>query len=161
MAVVKTFENGSFLEYDRGIFDDWCVYYTDSHGVRNPPKDLDYFKQLQKLSRVYGNKKMYEDFSIIYKITTKIIDKTVLEKITDIASSYKDEHKLSVDILYTTLYMAMVAEENKANTKLGKRIKMIGVYSLLFESKDVNHATNFMRGMNWRQIDALCRERGF
>lgn len=161
MAVVKTFKNGSFLEYDRGTFDDWCVYYTDSRGIRNPPKDLDYFKQLQKLSRVYGNKKVHEDFSIIYRITTNKIDKTVLEKISDIASSYNDEHNLSVDILYTTLYMAMVAEENKANTRLGKRIKMLGVHSLIVESKDVEYATNFMRGMNWRQIDSLCRKRGF
>ncbi len=161
MTIVKTFNNGSFLEYDRGKFDDWCVYFTNAGGSKKPPRDFDYFQQLQNLATIYGNNKVYEDFSNIYKMTTKSIENAVLKKITDIASSYTDEHKLKVDILYTTLYMAMVAEDNKANTMLGKRIKMLGVYYLLFESKDVNHATNFKRGMNWREIDKLCGKRGF
>ena len=55
----------------------------------------------------------------------------------------------------------MVAEEKKAGTRLGKRIKRLGVYKLLVENLSVEESANFMRGMNWRQIDALCRERGF
>ena len=57
--------------------------------------------------------------------------------------------------------MGMVAEEKKAGTRLGKRIKRLGVYKLLVENLSVEESANFMRGMNWRQIDALCRERGF
>ena len=55
----------------------------------------------------------------------------------------------------------MIAEENKAFTKLGKRIKRLGVYTLLIEKKPLKYSTNFMRGKRWREIDKLCKERGF
>jgi hypothetical protein len=57
--------------------------------------------------------------------------------------------------------MGMIAEERKAGTRLGKRIKRLGVHKFLIEKKTVTEAANFMRGMGWRQIDAMCKERGF
>jgi len=55
----------------------------------------------------------------------------------------------------------MVAENVKKNTRLGKRIKRLGVHDLLLESGEVAHAAHFMRGLGWREIDVLCRARGF
>jgi hypothetical protein len=55
----------------------------------------------------------------------------------------------------------MLAEEKKAGTRLGKRIKRLGVHKLLIEKRTVDEAANFMRGMNWRTIDTMCKERGF
>ena len=55
----------------------------------------------------------------------------------------------------------MIAEENKAFTRLGKRIKRLGIYKLLIENKSVQQSANFMRGMGWREISDLCNERGF
>ena len=57
--------------------------------------------------------------------------------------------------------MAIIAEEQKANTRLVKRIKRLGVYKLLYENKTVYEAANCMRGMGWREISNLCIERGF
>ena len=31
--LIKSFVDGSYLEYDRGSFDDWCVYLTKSSGA--------------------------------------------------------------------------------------------------------------------------------
>ena len=63
--------------------------------------------------------------------------------------------------MFTILYMAMIAEEKKEHTKLGKRIKRLGVHKLLVERVPVSEAANFMRGMGWREIDRMCREYGF
>ena len=63
--------------------------------------------------------------------------------------------------MLSVLYLAMIAEERKANTKLGKRIKRLGVHKLLFDGGNVSNSANFMRGMGWREIDALCRQYGF
>jgi hypothetical protein len=38
--------------------------------------------------------------------------------------------------------------------------KRLSVHKVLMEGEDVAEAANFMRGM-WRDIDRLCRERGF
>ena len=84
----------------------------------------------------------------------------MLNLIDKLADSYKEE-KLQVNKLFTTLYMAMIAEENYPNTKLGKKIKRLGVYEMLFSNREISDAANFMRGMAWRDINELCRQRGF
>ncbi len=83
-----------------------------------------------------------------------------MRKIDEISESY-GEIALEFSKIFTILYMGMLAEENKEGTRLGKRIKRLGVHKLLLEGQTVNESANFMRGMNWRQIDALCKERGF
>lgn len=158
--LIKEFENGTFLEYDRGGFDDWCVYFTDTNGTRKPPRDVDYFKQLTELAEKYSVEKVYTDYVQVYNLTGKEVEQTALAEISRISVSYGRD-ALDVDVIFSILYMAMIAEERKKYTRLGKRIKRLGIYKLLIEKRSVYEAANFMRGMGWRDIDALCRERGF
>lgn len=160
MGIIKHFSDGSFLEYDYGRFDEWCVYLSGPSQERKPPRDVDYFKQMTDLALIYGNKKLYEDFTCVYCMTNRDVESNVLKSITDIASFY-GEDALNIDILFSVLYMAMIAEERKAGTRLGKRIKRLGIYYLLFEGATIEKAANFMRGMKWREIAALCEQRGF
>ena len=55
----------------------------------------------------------------------------------------------------------MLAEENKEKSVLGKRIKRLGLYTLLIEDKPVDHSANFMNGKKCGVLDKLCKERGF
>lgn len=158
--LIKTFSNGAFLEYDKGSFDDWCVYLTCPDGRKNPPRDMDYFMQLKKLADKYGVQTIYNDYVKVYELTTKSVDERVLKSISRIASAYGDD-ALNVDIIFSILYMAMIAEERKENTRLGKRIKRLGIYKLLYDKSSVYEAANFMRGMKWRDISELCTEHGF
>jgi len=156
--IIKTFSDGSYLEYARGQFDGWCVYYISNSG-RKPPHDVDYFKKIREYRETYGVEKVYGDFVYVYDRTSKTIDDGVLTSITELASTYNDA--IEADVLFTTLYMAMVAEENKRNTRLGKRIKRLGIYKVLIEDSPIYEAANIMRGMKWTDIDKLCKERGF
>lgn len=158
--LIKSFSDGSYLEYDRGSFDDWCVYLTKNNGIRKPPRDMDYFCQLKELAGNYGVEQVYSDYVRVYNHTNRSVEKTVLDEISEIASRYGHD-ALEVDVIFSILYMAMIAEERKKNTRLGKRIKRLGIYVLLVENRTVSEAANFMRGMGWRDIDVLCRERGF
>ena len=158
--MIKEFNDGSYLEYDRGSFDDWCVYLTKTDGTRKPPRDIDYFQQLKNLSNTYGSDRVYDDYVKVYELTGKSVDDNVLNEISEISNKY-GEDSLEVDIIFSILYMAMIAEENKAFTKLGKRIKRLGIYKLLIENNSVQQSANFMRGMGWREISDLCNERGF
>ena len=158
--IIKKFSDGSILEYDKGNFDNWCVYLQRPHEFRQPPKDIDYFEQLKYFSNKYGVNRIYGDYVKVYNITDKQIDNQSLHTITMIAETYGDD-KLDIDIIFSILYMAMIAEERKAYTKLGKRIKRLGIHRLLIENYRAKESANFMRGMGWRDIDILCRERGF
>ena len=157
---VINFNNGVSLEFASGSFDDWCVYLIDTEGKRSAPKDIDYFSALKKLSQKYGAEQIYKDFVSFYEITNKELDPEVFNKINMIASYY-GENSIEIEILFSILYMGMLAEENKKNTRLGKRIKRLGLYTLLIEDETVYRAANFMRGMKWRELDNLCKERGF
>ena len=157
---IKTFQDGSFVEFKHGEFDDWCVFYTNSSSVRKAPKDKEYFTALQKLADEFTIDKVYGDFVKVFDWTGKKVDDTVLANITKLADSY-GKSALSADVIFTVLYMAMIAEENKKYSKVGKRIKRLGVHTLLVENLPVDKAADFMRGMNWREIDRLCKERGF
>ena len=158
--VIKTFPDGSFLEYDRGSFDDWCVYLTNISGNRRPPRDTDYFSQLKSFAEQFGVEKVYGDYVKVYNMTGKQADSGVLHSISFLAKSY-GTNALQADRLFSVLYMAMIAEERKAGTRLGKRIKRLGVHKLLIENNSVGDSANFMRGMGWRDIARLCEERGF
>ena len=139
---IKDFEDGSFLEYDRGKIDDWCVYMNEPSGVRRPPLDRDYFRELKMLADEYGAQRVYRDFVEIYDSTSKEIKADVLARISQIAES--NENNLSVDKLFTTFYMAMTSEENYPNTKLGRKIKRLAAYEILFNGRAVDNAVVFM-----------------
>ena len=96
----------------------------------------------------------------MYDMTGKSVDDSVFDTITNVSSKY-GTNSLEVEKIFSILYMAMIAEEQKKYTRLGKRIKRLGIHKLLFEGADVREAANFMRGLGWRDISRLCEERGF
>lgn len=161
MGVIKRYEDGSFLEYNIGKFDKWCVYYTDSEGNKTAPRDVDYFKYLYNFSKKYGQEKIYSDYVKIYERTKKEIEKEVLDYIEQIAKEYDNKDILDIDKTFTIIYMGMISEERKENTRLGKRIKRLGIHTLLQENKTIQESATFMTGKKWYELDKLCREMGF
>lgn len=158
-TLIRNFEDDTFLEYDYGKFDEWCVYYGDNIN-KKPPLDTKYFGYLELLAQRFTNTKVYADYVSIYNMTGKEIEQSVFDLIDEIAMTYQDE-ALQVSKVFSILYMAMIAEEKKAFTKLGKRIKRLGIYKLLIEHWSVDKAAHFMIGMKWREIDLICKEAGF
>lgn len=126
---------------------------TNSAGQRYAPRDIDYFNQIKHFAKKYGKLK-------IYNLTKKTVEEANLSAITEIASSY-GEDATEIDIIFSILYMAMIAEERKENTRLGKRIKRLGIHMLLIEDYSTEYSANFTNGKKWLEIDELCRERGF
>jgi hypothetical protein len=160
MPLIKTFADGSLLEYDRGAFDEHCVYLTCPSQRRYAPRDVEYFGQLRQFSLDHGHQRIYGDFVTIYDLTTKTDSRAVLVQITELAQHYGQD-ALAVDIVLTTLYAGMVAEERKADTRLGKRVKRLGVHQVVCEALDPSVAANFSKGQSWRWIAAECQRRGF
>lgn len=86
--LIKRFENGAFLEYDRGGFDDWCVYLTQPTGSRRHPRDTDYFSALKDYAAKYGVQKIYNDYVLVYELTGKQVEVDFLHRITEISAWY-------------------------------------------------------------------------
>jgi hypothetical protein len=158
--IVKVFTDGTRLEFDEGKFDSWCVYMVNPDGSRRPPLDTEYFKTLLDLGYKHGKEKVYKDFVRVYEATDHNVSGNALQIIEDIAVAYGQDSLLVAKTL-TTIYMGMIAEQNKEGTKLGKRIKRLGVHCLLLEGISIEDAANFMRNKKWQDIEKLCTKRGF
>ena len=55
----------------------------------------------------------------------------------------------------------MIAEENKVNMILKKRIKRLGVYQVLMDNFPPSEAANFSKGKGWRELDSIMKAKGF
>jgi hypothetical protein len=157
---IWTFKTGTRLQFDHGQFDQWCVYEVAVGGSKRAPRDEEYFTELSDLASAYGHDRIYADFVTVFDASGPEVTKETVSLVVEISRTYPiDEERILRTLLI--LHMAMVAENLKANTRLGKRIKRLGVYELLFENRTARDASNFMRGMGWREISAMCEERGF
>ena len=109
------------------------------------------------MGKRYGEDRVYEDFLRVYDVSVfDYDDEKAYGVIQEVAKGYREptEHWWSV------FYKTMVAEERKENTILGKRIKRLGVYNVLFDKYPPRKTARYMRGMDWRDLDDLMYERG-
>lgn len=148
------------VEFDKGFFDDWCVYVTKPNAVIYAPKDTEYFEALKQLGQSHGHAHIYNSFLRFYHPTTKRIDSRILELITTISNDYGNDAE-EMDTWFTVIYAGMVAEENKAYAILKKRMKRLGLHQLLLEDKTPEYAANFSKGKKWKELDKLMKQRGF
>ena len=112
---------------------------------------------IRVLGKQYGEDKVYEDFLKVYNVSVfDYDDDRAYEVIQEVASHYhgKTEHWWSI------FYKTMVAEERKENSILGKRIKRLGVYNVLFDKYAPKYTANYMKGMRWYDLEELMIERG-
>ena len=151
---------GTQIYFSKGKFDSWCVYLK-KNGNAQVPHDKSYFKALKELAAKYGEDAIYDKFVQIYEKTSVKCYANVVNYIEDLSQDLEEEDRELFWNTLTTLYFAMVAEENKKFTKLGKRIKRLGIHQILQEDLNISEAAQYSKGMKWRQIHDECVERGF
>ena len=152
--------NGGFIEFDSGSFDNWCVFITTPEGKRFAPADVQYFLRLKILSEKFGSQKIYDDFVVIYNRTSKNIDPVVFELIAILSKNYKED-ATEIELWFNVLYAGMIAEENKENAILKKRIKRLGVHQVLIDGILPEMAAVFSKGKKWKELDEIMKSKGF
>lgn len=141
------------LYFATGRFDDWLVWLEWPEGAKRlAPHDTWYFQKMSKWPDKLG---AYHRFIQIYDKTTAEVDPEVFTLIDQIAVSKQEAVVLAV------LYAGMVAEENKENAVLKKRIKRLGVFQVLVLEYDPVRAANFSRGKKVAELDPLMQRYGF
>jgi hypothetical protein len=157
---ISKVRNKHLVEFGTGGIDIWCVYLTRPGKQRYAPTDKEYFAILQSLGDKHGLQKVYDDFIEIYSLTSKNMDVKALDLIARLADTY-DSDAEEVEIWFTVLYAGMIAEENKRKTRLGKRIKRLGVQQTLIDKLKPEEAANFSRGKHWTILNKLMISKGF
>jgi hypothetical protein len=157
---LNTFRNGGYIEFDTGVFDDWCVYVTKPNGNRFAPTDVQYLSRLKKLAKKYTPGKIYDDFVQIFDRTSPKINPEVFQFITNVSKFYQED-ALEIEIWFNVIYAGMIAEENKQNAILKKRIKRLGVHHALIDDLTPEVAANFSKGIKWLHLNRLMKAKGF
>ena len=152
---------GWTISFGQGKFDEWCIYF-EKDGQTYFPKDSEYFTTLQTVGKVYNRMYLYSDFIEIYdKVGSETqANQNTIERIWQIALQY-DGFQARIENVFGILYAGMIAEEQKANKILVKRIKRLGVHQVLVENINPEIAANFSRGMKWPELQKECQKRGF
>jgi hypothetical protein len=160
MSIIYSSETGAKIYFARGKFDSWCVFLERPAAKAYAPLDTEYFTFFKQLAKAYSPTEVYESFQKIYALTSAVLNPTVAKVIR--AESLKYGFAASdAEIWLAVIYGGMVAEENKANAILKKRIKHLGLHQVLFQKLTVNEAASWSRGRKWREIDAECKRFGF
>ena len=158
MRHISSFDDHTIF-FDKGVFDEWCVYIKESD-KSFAPTDEAYFTRLQELASTHTAHQIYSDFVKIYDITFTEISDTAIELIAELAEKYGQDAK-EIRKWFTVIYAGMVAEENKARKILGKRIKRLGIYQILIQGRSVKNAVSYSKGKNWRYLDEIMQLHGF
>ncbi len=153
--------NGHKIEFiwNLGQFDEWKIFHTTPEGKQYPPLDVQYFSFFKKLSNEYSPEVVYNDFVYFYEVTSTYVSKTVLEIINELSKKYKNSEEVRIN--FTIIYAGMIAEENKERTKLGKRIKRLGMYQLLIDDFKPEEAANFSRGKKSKELNLIMKSKNF
>lgn len=157
---LNSFSNGGFIEFDSGCFDGWCVFVTTPGNARFAPTDVQYFTRLKILSEKFGPQKIYDDFVVIFNRTTKNVDLKVFELI-DVLSRFYNTDAVEMELWLNVIYAGMIAEENKENAILKKRIKRLGIHQVLIDGMTPEKAAVFSKGKKWKELDEIMRFKGF
>lgn len=157
---LNSFSNGGFIEFDSGCFDGWCVFITTPGNARFAPTDVQYFTRLKVLGEKYGPQKIYDDFVVIFNRTSKNVDSKVFELIS-VLSRFYDADAEEMELWLNVIYAGMIAEENKENAILKKRIKRLGMHQVLIDGMTPEKAAVFSKGKKWKELDEIMRVKGF
>ena len=158
--LIQRIDRDTSVVFDSGKFDDWCVYVKTPIG-RKPPLDNEYFSFFKKLANDFGTERVYGEFVEVYDRVTNAVDRQVLDRIIQLAKNYPSPLDRDVALNFVVIYAGMIAEKNKKNAILKERIKRLGMHQVLMENMPVDEAANFSRGMKARELDGICKQKGF
>ena len=152
MQVLKMFTDNTLLLYDRGNFDEFRVsFYDNKLRYRSSPNDAQFFTFFLKMGHPEKVWRMIVDLAAQIHKHTEFHD-IILPKLSG---------SLAEEKVFSALAAAMMAEERKAKTKLGKRVKLLGCHQVLQQGISPRVAAKWSRGKPWREIAEECEKWGF
>ncbi|QWT17522.1 hypothetical protein KPC83_06720 [Collinsella sp. zg1085] len=149
---------GSFVEYAVVNFE------------FDAPEDVDYMQEIRDLAVKYGRERVWSSFLDLYEVIPQKrdveISREMTQKVLQITAEYPGEPRLRY--ILDCLLCAMIAENNrlckygsKFDTKLGKKVKALGIYQAIFEPElGIREVANYSKGQSVEWISNECANRG-
>jgi hypothetical protein len=78
-----------------------------------------------------------------------------------VLSRFYNADAAEMELWMNVIYAGMIAEENKENAILKKRIKRLGMHQVLIDGMKPEEAAVFSKGKKWKELDEIMRSKGF
>ena len=161
-----------FIFFGHGTKDDYCPF-VGRFDLTGPggspmcsfPSDKHYFELLQYLAQSAHPVVLYSDMQYLFHHSGAIgrpgqrVNQSVIDWIRSRSAYYGDQAGVFQNAAFM-VYYGMVGSNCDANTKLGARVKLNGIFELLFGRQDVDFAADCNRGVSSEQIGNECWWRG-
>ena len=149
-------DNNYLFWFGEGNIDEWCVYCVKPNNRTWFAYDSEYLSWIKKMGKFHGEQKVYDSFCRIFDNVHYNFN--MGDGYNIVCEVSKDYHRTGH--FWAWFWMTMIAEERKDNAILGKRIKRLGVYNMLFDKYKLGYVTQYMVGKKWYELEALMDERG-
>lgn len=148
----------------RGFSAKFVDGYLDGVYDFEVPHDSWYFNILRELTYKYDKDVLWEYFITLYNSIPQMRDihpeRDMVGIINRICLHYSEKN---IRTVFDILTLAMIAENNKLlpyPSKLGKKLKALGVYQSIFSDMSMHEITHFSKGKTWRDIDSYMKKIG-
>lgn len=134
---------GQFIFQGQGKYDEYCVYVgiSTSDGIycsrfldKSALAIADYLKDY------YGKARVWYDVLAIFDMVRSKFDSNAIFRITDLSTRYviNPSDQQWALYLFSYLYYAMLAEENKRGKVVGKYIKLLAFHRLFNDNSPIS-----------------------
>lgn len=159
VSLIIPFQDSTFLAYTRGQFDNWRVTFMTKEGkAMESPRDTYFFDYYLSLATPQvSTKKIFNALKHLSRHIRKDSPtefEYLREEVVSVANQLliPSEHHLRFEKATMSLLAAMLSEEKKKFTKLGKKLKILGLYQVLVQGMAPEKAANWSRGKAWKDI---------
>lgn len=133
------------------------------------PEDVEYLQGIRYLATAYGCDRVWNSFLMLYDSIPQQrgvkINRGMTQTVNNIVLDYPTEPQIR--LIMDCLLCAMIAENNRLkiygspyNTKLGKKVKALGVYQAIYERHlSIRQVADYSKHKSWRWISAECYKR--
>ena len=135
------------MKFRKGKFDNYMFELTPFTTSKNP-KDKEYFKVLQRANFKFEDIIKISD-AMTGKFTEVKVENNILRLIDTIVLEYPEDCYDKLKKALWSVYYGFVAEELNPHTRIGRLIKLIGLYQVLVEKMDPTKASLFSYKEQW------------
>ena len=161
---------GCYFGFCRGSKDLWAAVVvqptSEGRGRKAFATDRYYFSRLALIAAVTGKREdMFAEIKELYDLSTDMVDASIVSKIDDMSKRYGPFENILYNMMLH-IYYGWIAEEHyqrrwstspdrSQKTRVGKLMKMVGVYSLLMDKMDVGYVCDRHKG---KSVDTVMAD---
>lgn len=165
--IIRKFEDGTILEYKKGSFNPFCIFYTNHEGVVEQINGNTYLRRIKNFSILNKDKLLLFELAIkdIYDIKIDVMDESTKTKLDTVVDKYKNiflPNDLYWEKMAYLILSIFIAEDNwkddERKTILGRDIYLDETLRVGILNDDVDETCKLYTGKSISEIRSIFND---